>query len=306
MAATQKFLIIVCGPTASGKTGVAIDLAEHFGTEIISCDSRQIYREMEIGTAVPSSEELSRIKHHFIQSHSMHDLYTAGQYERDVLALLDDIYLKDDIAISAGGTGLYIKAITEGFDDMPVVSNAIRESVIAEYEEHGLEHLQNQVKHVDPESFELVDQQNPQRLMRILEIFQASGKPRSAFISKDREPRRFRTLYIGLDVEREKLYERINERVDQMVDRGLIKEARDLYPHKGLSALQTVGYQELFDHFDGKISQAKAIELIKRNSRRYAKRQMTWFRRNEELRWFKPDQIKAMINYIDTEMVEQV
>lgn len=303
MADHPSYLVVLCGPTASGKTEAAVQLAGHFRTEIISTDSRQVYKELSIGTAKPGSEVLRRVKHHFIDSISVREDYSAGQFERDALDRLTELFRLYPMVIAVGGTGLYIKALTEGFDDIPVVDPATREEVNREFESHGLRHLQEMVRSADPEGYAQTDPQNPQRLIRLLEIYRATGRPRSEFTKEDTAlARSFRTIRIGLDVEREALYRRINSRVDTMMDAGLLDEVESLMEYRSLNALQTVGYSELFEFLDGKISLERAVELIKRNSRRYAKRQMTWFRRDEKIEWFEPGDTAGMIRHIEAEM----
>ena len=281
----DKYLIVIAGPTASGKTALAIELAKYFNAEIISADARQFFREMNIGTAKPNEEELSAVKHHFINSHSIHDSYSVGDYEKDVISLLADYYKEKDIAILAGGSGLYIRAICEGVDKYPEVPEEIRAELQESYQQHGIEILQKELEICDPDYYRRVDIQNPHRLIRAIEVFRASGKPFSSFQKDDKIKRPFQIIKIGLSWEREKLYERINLRVDQMIENALEEEARSLYELKHMNALQTVGYQELFSYFENKISREEAINLIKQNTRNYAKRQMTWFRKESDLHW---------------------
>lgn len=298
----QKYLIVVGGPTASGKTAMAIRLAQHFGTQILSADSRQFFREMNIGTAKASAQELQAVPHHFINSLSITQDYSVGDYERDALALLAKLYQKHQVVILAGGSSLYIKALCEGLDEFPEVPNEVRDAVESLYQQEGLEALQTELAQVDPLYFAQVDQANPQRLIRAIAVYRASGRPFSSFRTQAAEPRFFTPIYLWLDVPRDILYERINQRVDQMLLAGLEAEARDLYPKRQLNALQTVGYQEFFDYFDGTISHAEAVELIKRNSRRYAKRQGTWMRRDGFWHSFAPDQYEEMVKYIDEQI----
>jgi tRNA dimethylallyltransferase len=281
----DKYLIVIAGPTASGKTALAIELAKYFDAEIISADARQFFKEMNIGTAKPSDQELSAVKHHFINSHSIHDSYSVGDYEKDVISFLEDYYLKKNIAILAGGSGLYIRAVCEGVDKYPDVPEEIRAELQESYQQYGIEILQKELEKCDPDYFKKVDIQNPHRLIRAIEVFRASGKPFSSFQKNDKIKRPFKIIKIGLDWEREKLYERINHRVDQMIENALEEEARSLLKLKHLNALQTVGYQELFSYFENKISREEAINLIKQNTRNYAKRQMTWFRKESDLHW---------------------
>ncbi len=295
----SKKLIVIAGPTAVGKTEVALRLAEHFKTEIISADSRQIYKEMEIGTAKPLPEELNRIPHHFINTHSIEQSYDAGSYGRDALALIHKLFENHDALILCGGSGLYIKAVLEGFDDMPEIPPGTREQIMADFESNGLEWLQKKVKEVDPVYFDLVDIHNPHRLIRALELFVASGLKTSELRVREKRKHDFSIIKIGLELEREKLYERIDERMDAMIERGLFEEAGSFFSKRNLNALQTVGYREIFDYIEGKCDQDEAIRLLKRNTRRYAKRQLTWFKRDAEIHWFNPDQVEEMIKLID-------
>jgi tRNA dimethylallyltransferase len=295
----SKKLIVIAGPTAVGKTAVAIQLAEHYHAEIISADSRQIFRELEIGTAKPTIEELARVKHHFINTHSITEDYDAGAYGRDALALITELFKIYDTLILCGGSGLYIKAVLEGFDDMPEVPEGIREKIIGEYKQHGLEWLQQKLKEADPEYYEVVDIQNPHRLIRALELYEASGQPMHLLRAKKKIHHPFQVIRIGLNVDREVLYQRIDKRMDAMIENGLFEEAERFYSQRELNALQTVGYREIFDYLEGKYDMEEAIRLLKRNSRRYAKRQLTWFMRDEEMNWFTPDQLDEMIKLID-------
>lgn len=280
MHTPTKYLIVVGGPTASGKTATAIHLAQYYGTEILSADSRQFFRELNIGTAKASAEELQQVPHHFINSLSIQDTYSVGDFERDALDLLRQLYEKHQFVILAGGSSLYIKALCEGLDEFPEVPLEIRQELENVYATQGLAALQDELAQVDPVYFEQVDRANPQRLIRALSVYRAAGIPFSNFRIQKAEPRFFTPIYLWLDLPRETLYTRINQRVDQMISAGLEQEARALYPLRQLNALQTVGYQEFFEYFDGRISYTEAIELIKRNSRRYAKRQITWMRRD--------------------------
>ena len=305
MQSKDKYLIVVGGPTASGKTNFAIQLAKHFRTEIISSDSRQFYREMSIGTAKPSQNELGAIPHHLIDHLSIHDEYSIGAFEREAISLLNGMYQKQDIVILAGGSGMYIKALCEGLDDFPGVPSTVKASLQEWYETNGLEALQERVAKRDPDYFAVVDQQNPHRLLRALAVMEVSGSPFSSFHKKQTQSRPFIPIYLWLDWPREILYERINLRVDQMVRNGLINEAKQLFSLKHLTALQTVGYQELFTAFEGEISIEEAIDLIKRNSRRYAKRQLTWSRRDGFWKHFHPTEIDLALEYIDFVKVGQ-
>ncbi len=282
----KPLLICVVGPTAIGKTALAIKLAQEFSTEIISADSRQFYKEMTIGTAVPSTEELNTIKHHFIQNKSIFDDYSVGDFERDCIAFLNDFFKRKQITIMVSGSGLYVDAVVRGLDNFPEIPSEIREKLNEEIKEHGIKKLQNELKEVDPSYFEKVDIQNPHRLIRALEVFRATGTPFSTFLKKESLQRNFETIFIGLTAERETIYNRINLRVDKMIEDGLIEEAKSLYIHKERNALQTVGYRELFEYLEGKLSKEEAISEIKKNTRRFAKRQNTWFKKNQASHWF--------------------
>lgn len=298
----SKYLIVVGGPTASGKTSTAITLAQHFDAPILSCDSRQFYREMTIGTAKPTTEELAAAQHYFIDTLSIHEDYSVGKYEQDALACLKEIYEQKNIAILAGGTGLFIQAVCEGLDDFPDVSPAIRIELQHIFDTQGIEVLQEELKASDPAYFEEVDIHNARRIQRALGIIRATGKPFSSFRTQSKKERFFTPIYIQLDMDRMVLYNRINRRVDLMLEAGLLDEVRELYPHKTLNALQTVGYQEFFDHFDGQHSLEKAIELVKRNSRRYAKRQLTWFRRAAHWKGFHPKEVEGIVTYVENNL----
>lgn len=284
----MKTVIIIAGPTAVGKTSVAIALAKRLGTEIISADSRQCYRELDIGVARPSPEELASVPHHFIASHSIHQKVTASTFEAYALDKLPQIFRDKDVAVMAGGTGLYIKAFCEGLDEIPEVPEHIHHEVKEQYRQHGLEWLQREVAGVDPGFYEVGEIQNPQRLMRALEVARATGRSILQFRKGEKAKRDFRIIKYALELPKEELHRNIHTRVDQMMERGLPDEVRSLLPHQHLNALQTVGYRELFDHFNGKISLDAAVEEIKKNTRHYAKRQMTWFRKDQEYRWMHP------------------
>ncbi|WP_333663639.1 tRNA (adenosine(37)-N6)-dimethylallyltransferase MiaA [Chishuiella changwenlii] len=299
---SNKTLISVVGPTAIGKTSLAIALANYYNTEIISCDSRQFFKEMKIGTAVPSNEELSQAKHHFIQNISIHDKYSVGDFERDGLSFLDGFFKQHDNCIMVGGSGLYEKAITVGFDSFPDVDPSVREKLNSELEEFGIEKLQQELYQVDPNYYQEVDIQNKQRVIRALEIYRGSGFPFSHFRNQDLNKRPFNIIKIGLELPREEMYDRINRRVDIMLDEGLLDEAKKLFPLKDLNALQTVGYRELFDYFDHKIDLNFAIEEIKKNTRRFAKRQMTWFKKDEAVNWFSPNDVEKIIEFLNDKM----
>ncbi|KQM64627.1 tRNA dimethylallyltransferase [Pedobacter sp. Leaf216] len=297
-----KTLIAIVGPTAIGKTALAIKLATHLDTEIISADSRQFFKEMEIGTAKPDAVELAAAKHHFINSHSVKQLFSTGDFELEALNILDEIFKYHDTAIMVGGSGLYINALINGLDEMPDIDLSIREKLNNQFENEGLAVIQEQLAKVDPEYFAKVDQQNPQRMIRGLEVFLSTGQKLSSMLSATKKERPFSIIKIGLNTDRAVLYNRINERVDKMVENGLLEEVATLTPFKQFNALNTVGYSEIFDYFDGKVSLEEAITAIKQNTRRFAKRQLTWFRRDEEIKWFEPDEGAQIIDFIETQM----
>ena len=301
----MKYLITIIGPTAIGKTALSIKLAKQFNCEIISCDSRQFFREMTIGTAVPSKEELDSAPHHFIQNKSIFENYTVGDFEREAIDKLDKLYNTNDYAILVGGSGLYVDAILKGFDSFPEIDPTVREEIISSYEKLGIGYLQQQLERLDKAYFNTISNenpqtlQNPQRMMRFVEVCIGTGKPYSSFLNRKKNNRNFTPIIIGLEAERHEMYERINLRVDLMIQAGLLQEAKKLYPNKNLNALQTVGYRELFSYFDGDFSLDFAIEEIKKNTRRFAKRQMTWFKRTENAKWFdyKTD-FEEILNHI--------
>lgn len=282
----KHYLITIAGPTAIGKSALALQLAQHYGTEIISADSRQFYKEMRIGTAVPSKEELAKVPHHFIQHKSIFESYSVGNFEHDAVKKSAMLFKKHHIVIMAGGSGLYIDALLNGLDDFPKVDPEIRTVLNTILREEGIESLQKQLREVDPDYFRQVDIHNPQRLIRALSIYNATKKPYSSFLKKKQSRRNFIPVILGLTTAREVLYERINQRVEEMMEQGLLTEATQLYPYRMLNALQTVGYKELFDYVDGKYTLETAVSEIKKNTRRYAKRQLTWFRRNNAILWF--------------------
>ena len=282
----ERKLIVIAGPTGVGKTALAIEMAIRFKTEIISADSRQIFREMNIGTAKPSQAELLAVRHHFINSHSIQDQYDAAQFGRDALSVIQQLFLTHNIVILCGGSGLYIKGVCEGFDDIPEVSEEIRNDLIDEFERKGLPWLQQKMAELDADYFRVIDQQNPHRLIRALEVKIGTGQSITSFQNKVRPDHDFDIIKIGLTLERETLYQRIDGRMDKMIEAGLFNEAQELYPYRNLPALQTVGYQEIFDYINGKSDREETIRLLKRNSRRYAKRQLTWFNRDKEFKWF--------------------
>lgn len=299
MLPKKPLLISVVGPTAIGKSALAITIAKAFNAEIISSDSRQFFKEMSIGTAVPTPEELSKIPHHFIQSKSIFDSYSVGDFEREALSLLEQLFKTHTVAVMVGGSGLYMDAVLYGLDDFPEVDRHLRNALNNQLAVEGIEALQQELKKVDPIYYDEVDLQNPQRVIRGIEVSKSTGKPFSSFRKKANATRDFSSIIVGLNAERSIIYDRINKRVDQMINAGLVEEARTLYPQKQLNALQTVGYRELFSYFDGKISIEEAIEEIKKNTRRFAKRQGTWFRKNEAIQWFSHDSNpETIINYI--------
>ncbi|MAM29126.1 MAG: tRNA (adenosine(37)-N6)-dimethylallyltransferase MiaA [Flavobacteriaceae bacterium] len=289
MPKNKPLLVCIVGPTAIGKTAMGIAIANCFSTEIISADSRQFFAEMAIGTAVPSPEELAAAPHHFIQNRSIFDPYSVGDFERDALKKLDELFQLHPVVVMVGGSGLYVDAVVNGLDAFPKVDPAIRAKLNTELEKEGLKKLQEELQLADPTYYAKADVQNPHRVIRALEIVRQTGNPFSSYLNKGGETRNFNTLYIGLSAERKLVYDRINQRVDQMIARGLVEEAKSLYKHKDLNALQTVGYKELFQHFDGAVSLETAISEIKKNTRRFAKRQGTWFRKNEQIHWFEYD-----------------
>ena len=289
---TKNYLITIIGPTAIGKTALSITLAQHFGCSILSCDSRQFFKEMKIGTAVPSEEEFNAAPHYFIQNKSIFESYSVGDFEQEALTKLDELFQQNNIQIMVGGSGLYVDAVLKGFDEFPAIAASVREEINQKYEDLGIEFLQEKLKELDPTYYQKITVenpqtlQNPQRMKRFVEVCIGSGLPYSSFIGKRTNKRNFTPIIIGIEAEREIMYERINQRVDLMVADGLIEEVKNLLPYQNLNALQTVGYRELFDYFDQKTSLNEAIEQIKMNTRRFAKRQMTWFKRTENTTWF--------------------
>ena len=298
MVKAKRILISVCGPTAAGKTALAIELAKYFQTEIISADSRQFYRETEIGTAKPSTEELAAVPHHFINSHSITENFSVADFEKAALTKLEKLFQQHEVVLMVSGSGLYLQAIYQGFDDLPNAEPQERERWNQAYQEFGLEYLQNQLKIFDPEYYKQVDLQNPQRIIRALEISASTGKPFSSFLTKTKKERDFKIIKIGINPERAILYERINNRVDEMVKNGLVKEASDLLPQQHLNALNTVGYKEIFDAFNEKTPVKEAIELIKQNTRHFAKRQITWFKKDQEILWFDSPDLQAVLSVL--------
>lgn len=293
-----KRLLVVVGPTGSGKTDLSIRLALHYGAPILSTDSRQVYRGMPIGTAQPSADQLQAIEHHFIASHDLTDNLNCGEYEVQALARLEELFADHDWVVAVGGSGLYVRALCEGMDDLPQADEPLRRELERRLAEDGLGALAEELRELDPEYCRTADLNNPARVMRALEVCLQTHMPYSRQRTGERRPRPFEIVKIGIDLPRDVLYDRINRRVDRMLADGLEAEARALYPYRELNALKTVGYREFFDYFDGRIGYDEAVELIKRNSRRYAKRQLTWFRRDSEIRWFAPDDDAAIIAYV--------
>jgi len=298
----SKTLIVLLGPTGVGKTDLSIRIARHFNTEITSSDSRQVYREMRIGTAVPEEKHLKAVKHHFIHSHSIHDYFSSWECEQKTLALLTEKFQDKDEMLMVGGSMMYIDAVCNGIDLIPTISPELRKEVCDRYEKNGLEAMQAELKELDPVFYEQVDLQNAKRVIHAVEVCLMSGKPYSSLRTNKSRKRDFDIIKIGLNRDRAELYQRINQRVDQMVEEGLLEEAKALFEFRDLNSLNTVGYKELFEHFKGHISLEKAIELIKRNSRHYAKRQLSWFRRDEKIQWFHPDQEDEIIAYLDKQI----
>ena len=298
----KKHLIVIVGPTAIGKTSMAIEVAKYFNTEILSSDSRQFYKEMNIGTAVPSKEELSAVKHHFIQHLSVHQAYSVGEFERDAISFINEFFKTHDTLVMVGGSGLYEKAVTQGLDEFPEVDPGIRKQLNDKLDLMGLTELQEELKEADPAYYQEIDIENPHRIIRALEIIRGTGKPFSSFLSKNTKKRDFETIKIGLTLERSKIYDRINRRVDIMMEDGLLDEVKDLYDLKGLNALNTVGYSELFNYLDEVWELDFAVAEIKKNTRRFAKRQLTWYRKDEHLTWFNPKEKKEVIEFIENQI----
>ena len=299
---STKTLIVVVGATGSGKTDLSLRLATHFAAPILSTDSRQVYRGLPIGTAQPTAEQLAVAEHHFIASHELTDNFSCGEYEVQALARLEELFKEHDTVVAVGGSGLYIQALCEGMDDLPHADEELRKALSERLKSEGIESLLTDLQRLDPTYYEQVDRQNPSRVLRAVEVCLQTGQPYSSLRTGEKRERNFRIVKVGIDWEREALYDRINRRVDMMVDEGLEAEARAVYHLRHLNSLQTVGYREMFDYFDGTISREEAIELVKRNSRRYAKRQMTWFRRDEEIRWFSPEEFDSMIEFLENKI----
>ncbi len=297
MASSDNTLVVITGPTAVGKTALTIELARHYHTPVINADSRQIYRELRIGTAAPSEEQLQQAKHYFVGNKSIHDYYNASMYEQDVLKVLKKE--PSETNILSGGSMMYIDAVCNGIDDIPTVRDDIREEMKRRYEEEGLEALCEDLRRLDPEHYAIVDRQNYRRVIHALEICYQTGRTYTSFRTQSKKERPFRIVKIGLNRDRNELYNRINARVDAMMEQGLLHEAESLYNQRQLNALNTVGYKEMFDYMDGRWSLNEAVERMKGNTRRYARKQLTWFKRDEEVRWFHPDQIDEILKYIE-------
>ena len=295
---SAKTLIVITGPTAVGKTALCLDIAQHFGIPIINADSRQIYKELKIGTASPTSEQLQLVPHYFVGSLSLTDYYSASLFEQQVLEILSRQFREHDFALMAGGSMMYIDAVCDGIDDIPTVDDQTRETLKQRLKEEGLEALVEQLKELDPEYYAIVDRQNPRRVVHGLEICLMTGCTYTSFRKREKKERPFRIVKIGLNRPREELYDRINQRVDQMMQQGLLEEAKALYPMRQMNALNTVGYKELFDYLDGRWPLEEAVERIKGNTRRYARKQLTWYKKDPQIRWFHPDEKEQIISYI--------
>jgi len=294
----KKELIVIAGPTGIGKTALSIDIAQKLNTEIISADSRQIYKELHIGTAVPTSDELKKVPHYFIQNISIHESYNASKYENEVNLLLENLFKKFDKVILCGGSGMYIDAVCKGIDLLPSIDPETRNRIQLQFETEGIESLLEDLLKLDPASFDKIDLSNPKRIQKALEVSIITGKPYSSFLTSPEKIRNYTIKKIALDMNRDMLYERINARVDAMVEEGLVEESRSLYPYKKINALNTVGYKELFEYFEGKISLEEAIISIKSNTRYYARKQLTWFRKDQKTKWFHPSESEEIMNYI--------
>lgn len=301
----MKTLVVVLGPTGVGKTELCLTVAEHLGIDIINADSRQIFAELPIGTAAPTQEQQQRVHHHFVGNHHLNDYYSASIYEEEVMALLRDKFERGDVAMLTGGSMMYIDAVCNGIDDIPTIDDATRQMMKARLEAEGLPALVEELRRLDPEHYQIVDKNNPRRVVHALEICYMTGKTYTSFRTNSKKERHFRVLKIGLNRDRGELYERINQRVHDMMDAGLEDEARRCYPRKGLNSLNTVGYREMFDYFDGLTDRAEAIRRIQSNSRRYMRKQLTWFKKDPEIEWFHPDNVKEIINYIDTHLLDK-
>ena len=293
-----KNLLVIIGPTGVGKTELSLRIAENFGTEIVSADSRQLYANLKIGTAAPTPEELQRVPHHFIGTLQLTDYYSAAQYEEDALKLLDHLFQTKDVVILTGGSMMYVDAVCKGIDDIPTVDEETRKTLLERYEKEGLEQLCAELKLLDPDYYKIVDLKNHKRVIHALEICYMTGKTYTSFRTQEKKTRPFRMIKIGLTRDREELYARINQRVDIMMEQGLLDEVKQVYPYRQLNSLNTVGYKELFNYLDGEWALPFAIDKIKQNSRIYSRKQMTWFKRDEEIRWFHPNQEEDILTYI--------
>ena len=294
----NKTLIVITGPTAVGKTALCLDIAKHFDIPIINADSRQIFRELKIGTARPTKEQMQDVRHYFVGNFGLEDYYSASIFEQQVLELLEQLFLKHDFALMTGGSMMYIDAVCDGIDDIPTIDDATRTLMKKRLADEGLENLCEELKALDPEYYDIVDRQNPRRVVHALEICTMTGKTYTSFRKREKHERSFKIIKIGLNRPREELYERLNQRVDQMMADGLLEEVRGLYPQRHLNALNTVGYKELFDYIDGRWPLEEAVERIKGNTRRYARKQLTWYKKDEHIRWFHPDEKDQIIDYI--------
>ncbi len=290
-------LIVLIGPTGVGKTELSLRLAEHFQTDIVSADSRQLYAELKIGTAAPTPDQLARVQHHLVGTLQLTDYYSAAKYEEEVLSILTELFKTKDTVILTGGSMMYVDAICKGIDDIPTVDNETREMMIQKYESEGLEQLCAELKLMDPEYYQIVDLKNPKRVIHALEICYMTGRTYTSYRTQQKKERPFNIIKVGLIREREELYQRINQRVDQMMEEGLLKEAEQFFDQRQLNSLNTVGYKELFNFFDGTWELPFAIEKIKQNSRIYSRKQMTWFKRDQDIKWFHPDQMTEVIDY---------
>ncbi|MBE9467265.1 MAG: tRNA (adenosine(37)-N6)-dimethylallyltransferase MiaA [Bacteroidetes bacterium] len=299
----SKNLIVILGPTGIGKTDLSIDIAKELNTCIISSDSRQIYKELKIGTAVPSDEQLKKVKHYFIANKSICDYYNASQFEFEVIDLLNELFKTSNNVLMVGGSGMYIDAVCNGIDDLPTIDDEVRRNLASRLHNEGIDSLRTELHKIDPDYYLTADVKNPKRILKALEVFIMTGKPYSSFLTKNKKKRDFNIIKIGLNIDRQKLYERINLRVDIMIENGLEDEAREFYKDKNLNALNTVGYKELFEYFDNKITLDKAIELIKRNSRHYAKRQLSWFNRDKSIKWFNTFEKEKIVDFINFEVI---
>ncbi|PWL27915.1 tRNA (adenosine(37)-N6)-dimethylallyltransferase MiaA [uncultured Roseivirga sp.] len=299
METLKKYLTCIVGPTAVGKTSTAIKVAQFLNTEIISADSRQFYKELEIGTAKPDALELSEAKHHLVNSLSIHDEYDVGQFEGDALAIINQVHERNNSVVMVGGSGLFVDAVCNGLDEFPEIEDGLRDTLNDEFKQKGLQRLVDELEGKDPEYWSIVDRKNPQRIIRALEVIRSTGKKFSDFRKRSKKERPFEVIKIGLTMEREQLYGRIDRRMDIMIEQGLFEEAKQFLPYKSLNALQTVGYQEIFPYLEGDYDYAEAVRLLKRNSRRYAKRQLTWFRKDESVEWFEPSNTEQILDYID-------